>query len=594
VHRRESMKRLIAILAGLLVILALAVFLLPHLIPASTVKRHLGPLLAETTGLQLQDARGVRLSLIPAPAVAFEGVRATLPVNEASAPQVSADRIVIAIRPSALFERRLELEKITFVNPSLVLDPGALKQSEWAPGRSYRARVGRQGAEPALIKAANRPRRAPRLPTVDIAIINGSLSEADDQGQGAPVSDANLVFSSNRAANSATLEGSLRLKGELVNLSAQAERSQERRDGSMALRAALHSEGMRTELDGALIFDAAPRFAGSARVEMTAGPSFATMIGVSAKLVSRFEGAGVSGHLEISDERIALSDGTLTAPGAKGDITILARFDGATRVTLKNLALHGGTARGVLTLDMRQPEAILAGSFSMANVDALALTRGVSDFDWLSGRANAEIELAGGGRTADAIAETLKGQGKLSIADGAIEGLDLPLIVADVREGEFGKWRREAGRRTPFDRLAATFTVEDGVTTTKDLSLTGPNITVTGEGRTNIPRGRIKYRLKTKITATDGDSVADPQDQQAAFSIPLIVKGDWEKPDIYPDLENAVEDSESLRGTAKLFGKSVEKLTDGQIKADDFGKVIDGLFGKKKKRKRSGNGGGED
>ncbi len=588
------MKRLIAIFAGLLAILALAVFLLPFLIPASTVKRHLGPLLAEATGLRLQDAGGVRLSLIPAPAVAFEGVRATLPADEAAAPQVSADRIVIAIRPSALFEGRLELDKITFINPSLVLDPGALKRSEWAPGRSHSALADRQDAEATSITAANRSRRAPRLPTVDIAIINGSLSEADDQRQGAPVSDANLVFSSNRAANSATLEGSLRLKGELVNLSAQAERSQERRDGSMALRAALHSEGMRTELDGALIFDTAPRFAGSARLEMTAGPSFATMIGASAELVSRFEGTAISGHLEISDERIALSDGLLTAPGARGDITILARLNGATRVTLKNLALHGGTASGVLTLDMRQPEAILAGAFSMSNIDALVLTQGVSGFDWLSGRANAEIELAGGGRTADAIVKTLKGQGSLSIADGAIEGLDLPLIVADVREGEFGKWRREAGRRTPFDRLAASFTVEQGVATTKDLSLTGPNIAVTGEGRTNIPRGRIKYRLKTKITATNGNGAADPQDREAALSIPLIVKGDWEKPDIYPDLENAIEDSESLRGTAKLFGKSVEKLTDGQIKADDFGKVIDGLFGKKKKKKHRGKGASED
>ena len=39
----------------------------------------------------------------------------------------------------------------------------------------------------------------------------------------------------------------------------------------------------------------------------------------------------------------------------------------------------------------------------------------------------------------------------MTVANGAIEGLDLPLIVADAKEGNFEKWRREAGRSTPFD-----------------------------------------------------------------------------------------------------------------------------------------------
>ena len=68
--------------------------------------------------------------------------------------------------------------------------------------------------------------------------------------------------------------------------------------------------------------------------------------------------------------------------------------------------------------------------------------------------------------------------------------------------------------------------------------------------------------------------------------MPLVIKGDWDKPEISPDIENALKDADSLAGTAKLFGKSVEKFTDGKIKADDFGSAIDSLFGKKKKKKK--------
>ena len=233
---------------------------------------------------------------------------------------------------------------------------------------------------------------------------------------------------------------------------------------------------------------------------------------------------------------------------------------------------------------------MLAASFQMKDVDSLSLTEGLSGFDWLSGRASAKIDLAGGGRSMESIAQTLTGSGELTVANGAIEGLDLPRIVADAKDGEFRKWRREAGRRTPFDRLAATFRIEKGQARTSDLSLTGPDIAASGEGKTDIARGRLDYRLKTKITPKEAEAPADKgqqasKQQEASLAIPLVIKGEWDKPDIYPDIENALKDPDSLAGTAKLFGKSVEKLTDGQIKADDFGRMIDGLFGKKKKKK---------
>ena len=83
------------------------------------------------------------------------------------------------------------------------------------------------------------------------------------------------------------------------------------------------------------------------------------------------------------------------------------------------------------------------------------------------------MEIAGGGKTPEDLAATLTGKAHLSLAHGAIEGLDLPLIVAKAKEGEIGNWRREAGRRTQFDRLDANFTIVNGIAETKDLSTFG-------------------------------------------------------------------------------------------------------------------------
>jgi uncharacterized protein involved in outer membrane biogenesis len=584
------MKKFLAVLAGLLAAIALAVILLPYLVPQSYLERRLAPLLAEATGLELREARRLRLSLLPEPAIAVEGVRASLPRKHGRAPDVRADRILAAINPSALLEGRLRLKKLTFENPSLTLNAQAAERSETRPGGASMQRTHAESAAPGaadpLIKVANRPRRALRLPSVEIAIVNGSLAFREDDGGGAAISQANFAFRSDALSRTAALQGEFLMRGERVTLTAQAEPSAPRPDPSMALRVALHSDGARTDLDGALILGGRPHFAGSVKLDMPSGEALARMIGASPKSFARFAGAAIAGQIEISDERLGIADGTLSAPGASGEFALLAEFGGTARATLKTLELQGGKAHGVLSLDARQPDAILGGSFSMTGIDALALGRGAAGFDWISGRADAEIEIAGGGRTLEAIAETLKGRGTLSVASGAIEGLDLPLIVAEAKQSEFDKWRREAGRRTPFDKLAATFTIEEGIAATEDLVLTGPNIAITGEGETDIARGRIDYRLKTRVSAAAGSGAGDAGKENAAFSMPLIIKGDWEKPDIYPDLENAVEDSDSLKGTAKLFGKSVEKFTDGQIKADDFGKMIDGLFGKKKKKKQ--------
>jgi uncharacterized protein involved in outer membrane biogenesis len=350
------------------------------------------------------------------------------------------------------------------------------------------------------------------------------------------------------------------------------------------------SEAMATSFDGVFAWSGRAHFSGATRIDLRSGEALAHLIGQKAKEAGRFSGSALAGRLEVSDDELRLTEAVFTAPGAEGNLDIFADFDGTVQASIDRFKLHGGTAQGKLTVDTRQREAVVAGSFAMTGVDSLALTKGVSGFDWVSGRADASIEIGGGGETLDDIAQTLTGKAHMTVASGTIEGLDLPMIVSDAREGNFKKWEREAGRSTPFDKLEANFVIEKGIARTEDLKLTGPNVAMSGEGRTDLVRGRLNYRLKTKVTALAPEQApaadASKGEEQAALAVPLVIKGDWDKPEISPDLENALKDTDSLAGTAKLFGKSVEKLTDGKVKADDFDRAIDSLFGKKKKKKK--------
>lgn len=600
------MKKLLGVLAALIVSVPLAVFLAPTLIPQSTLERQLAPLLAEATGLQLEEAKALRLSFVPEPGFTFEGVSASLPLGDGDGGgyQIRAGRIIASADPASLLRGRLVLTKVVFEDSSIVIGNDSGRQSAASPRGPHpeNANAEKDLASTAdLIHSANqepsKKRRRPlRLPTVDIEIRNGSVS-FDGREKNAPlISGTNLFLASLRQEGSATLDGSLRLNGEPVTIKGTA-KVPEAGGRSLGLQLTLQSEAGRTELDGVFSPDSEVHFSGKMQVKIGSGEALARMAGSNSPAMIRLSGASLSGPIKLSERQFALSDAVVTAPGAEGRIDIIAGQDGVLQGRLHDFTLHGGKAEGQASYDARQADAVLAATLSISNVDSLALAKGVSGFDWLSGRADLKLEFAGGGHTMEAIAGSLTGKGSLAVSDGAVEGIDLPLIVAEVQDGEFGKWRREAGRRTPFDRLEASFTIQNGIAQTNDLSLKGPNVSVQGEGRTNIARGRINYRLKTKVTP-QGRETTDPKEQnEASLAVPLIIKGDWDKPDIRPDIENALKDTDSLKGTAKLFGKSVEKWTDGQVKSDDFGKMIDGLFGKKKKKKKrkdDDENGGED
>jgi uncharacterized protein involved in outer membrane biogenesis len=316
------------------------------------------------------------------------------------------------------------------------------------------------------------------------------------------------------------------------------------------------------------------------------GPALAAWLGGS-KVLASLDRSAFDGRVEISPAGLRLANARITAPGANGLLDAGVHFGRKAHLTLKSLSLYGGKGNGRITLDTSKPGgAVLSGVMEVTDVDALALSASLSNFDWISGRATASVQFAGGGRTLADIAGTLAGQGRITVTNGAIEGLDLPLIVAKVNEGEFGKWRRQAGRRTAFDSFSASFTMKEGVASTNDMTLTGPHVSATGKGKTSIPAQRLDYRLHTRVTARgqapENDAGEDGA-ETAALDIPLVVKGDWRDPNIRPDISRALEDRDAIAGNAKLLGKSLEKLTNGQIKAKDFGRTIDSLFGKKKK-----------
>ncbi len=262
----------------------------------------------------------------------------------------------------------------------------------------------------------------------------------------------------------------------------------------------------------------------------------------------------------------------------KGDLD-LKITNGLLSASLGQVSLYDGTGEGSLTINARKSTTQFATSFTLANIDALAFLSDAMEFDRLEGIGDITYSLATNGNSEDALIRNLSGKGDLQIADGAWRGINLASLARTAKD-MFGKKKDDetgntegetpedtsGGSKTDFAEMTGTFTVNKGQVSNTDLLLLNPFLRVTGGGNVDLIKQSVKYRIRTKIV---GDKAGQGGSKDASgFTVPIIVKGNWDRLSYRPDLAGLFTDN------------LIPGVSEGQ---DPLGGLIDGLFGGKKK-----------
>ncbi len=572
--------------------LVIGLFVIPLIMPDDYTRRQLARALERETGIQLEKAGSIHLALFPRLGIVLEDVTLRMP-EFGNMPPVDAQRVIAEVDPWAVFERRLHLRRLLVEKPSMTLHVNGRGRSIWDFGeagpRLMPTRLAALGGDTAIVEATvpqlpSLRSRRPRLPTAAIDIQDGTFTYIDDiRGRRVEVQAFTIALNSDSATGAASLEGGFRFAGEAVRLKAALREPISLSEPASPLRIEIATRAGDALFDGSASWKEERGMRGQLRLELTSPSVLQEWFGEGARSIALLDKADLGGVLIVDEQHVSLNDGRLQAGEATGDLDLAVEYNGRARFTLHNLFVFGGRATGRATVDARQKAAVVAGNFQMTDMDSMALFRGLSGFDWISGRSNATLHVAGGGDNPASLLATLTGEGSLAITDGAIEGLDLPELIAKARDGEFKTWRRREGQRTRFDTLTSAFTLDKGIAKSHELALAGPEISATGEGEANIPAQSLDYQLKVKVKAATEEERAKAED--GLVEVPLILRGPWQKPDIYPDLDKVLRDPKAMGDAARVIGKSVEKFTEGKIKSEDVGQVLESLFGGKKKKK---------
>ena len=157
---------------------------------------------------------------------------------------------------------------------------------------------------------------------------------------------------------------------------------------------------------------------------------------------------------------------------------------------------------------------------------------------------------------------TLAGSFSIDVSDGEITGLNIVDMVSTVSRALSDGWGEGPENLTSFDRAQASFQIGDGIAKTTDVKVSGPAFAVTGSGEIDMLRRALDFKFDPKLVTGSNETTGLP--------VQVAVKGPWQAPKIYPDVEGIFDDPEAaydaLRDlgvsekTFKKIGKTGKKL----------------------------------
>ena len=87
----------------------------------------------------------------------------------------------------------------------------------------------------------------------------------------------------------------------------------------------------------------------------------------------------------------------------------------------------------------------------------------------------------------------------LSVTQGAIIGLDIGRLLANLEKARFSELRSNPKDKTPFSEFGGSFVVANGMAQNQDLRLTSPHLLVSGSGSANLALRQVDYTVRPKI-----------------------------------------------------------------------------------------------
>ncbi len=240
---------------------------------------------------------------------------------------------------------------------------------------------------------------------------------------------------------------------------------------------------------------------------------------------------------------------------------------GSARLEKLDATLYGGTLSATGTLAATAGSGAMNVNARLAGVDLKALLASTGQTQKFEGRVNGTLTLAATGADPAAWKNTLGGPVQLAIDEPVLKGLSVEEVICRAA----AQLNQEAlsarfAPDTHFRSVRTALDFRDGVGTFRELGVAVPDMSMRGEGRIDLPRGRLDVQLNTRVTDDLGklDHACRMSRKMLAIEWPVTCKGRFdESPKQWCGIDkDDVAKIAAQLATEKVQDKLMKKLGD--------------------------------
>lgn len=255
---------------------------------------------------------------------------------------------------------------------------------------------------------------------------------------------------------------------------------------------------------------------------------------------------------------------------------------GVLKLTKFHSSLYRGGIDMTATLDARNTTPTYNLKQSIKGVQVAPLLTDVMGESLVEGTGNMVLNISGKSLKPSALKQNLKGKASVNFADGAVNGVNIPLLIRTTYakiKGEKVQGSEEA-EKTDFSALTADFYLSKGNATTKNIKMVSPLLRIHGEGSADYVHETANMLIKTSIVGSLKGQGGKDIDDLKDVTIPIRITGSWAKPKYKLEFDDVMQQKakkEIDRGIEKLEEKYGDKIKDEKLK-EAANKLLKGLF----------------
>lgn len=253
-------------------------------------------------------------------------------------------------------------------------------------------------------------------------------------------------------------------------------------------------------------------------------------------------------------------------------VTTLRAAKGQFRVNPLTANLYQGGYSGDLRFDVRSDTPLLGMDEKLSGVQAGPLLKDFLGKEYVTGKADLAAKMTARGIEPLAIRKSLNGNGSFSFAEGQINGINIGHLIRKgyaLYKGQSAP--AEETRQTDFTDLKGSFTVKEGLVTTRDLAARSPLFRVDGKGTAHLVSEKLDMRLDTTVLSDIKSAAGDSTDELKGVTIPITIKGSFSEPKFGVDVSSVLK----AKLEAEVDKKKQEAEAEVQQRIDEEKKKLE-------------------